>query len=245
MDGCARLATTVVFQLGQRPCRRPRPRPRWTRSATARETLAPAQTARTAASPAAFASFSGLPTDYTDHPVALRPELRRNGISRAHHSGCARPASTRASQQRLPVEVDRVADDNNGEGLVIQPKPEWSANAWFKNLDQYQAQYDRSVERSRGLLGRARRRRPGLDQEVGQGPRLELRARPLHQVVRGRRAQRGLQLPRPPRRGRQGRQGRHHLRRRPRRYPHLDLQRAARRRQALRQRAQEARRQEG
>jgi acetyl-CoA synthetase len=43
-----------------------------------------------------------------------------------------------------------VASDNNGEGIVIAPKPEASAKAWIKSLDQYEAQYKRSVEDPEG-----------------------------------------------------------------------------------------------
>ena len=33
-----------------------------------------------------------------------------------------------------------------GESVVIQPKPEWSANAWIKSLAEYEAMYKRSID---------------------------------------------------------------------------------------------------
>ncbi len=33
-----------------------------------------------------------------------------------------------------------------GESVVIQPKPEWSANAWIKSAAEYEAMYKRSIE---------------------------------------------------------------------------------------------------
>jgi len=43
-----------------------------------------------------------------------------------------------------------VASDNNGEGIVIAPKPDATARAWIKSLDQYEAQYKRSIEDPEG-----------------------------------------------------------------------------------------------
>jgi acetyl-CoA synthetase len=42
------------------------------------------------------------------------------------------------------MEVERVATET-GESVVIQPKPEWSANAWVKSLAEYEAMYKRSI----------------------------------------------------------------------------------------------------
>ncbi len=43
------------------------------------------------------------------------------------------------------MEVERVATET-GESIVIQPKPEWSANAWIKSLAEYEAMYKRSID---------------------------------------------------------------------------------------------------
>ena len=81
-----------------------------------------------------------------------------------------------------------------------------------------------------------------LVEAVGHDPRLGAAVR---QVVRRRRAQRVVQLPRPPRRGRPRRQGGDPLGGRARRQPHDHLRRAARRGAAVRQRAEESRSRQG
>ena len=43
-----------------------------------------------------------------------------------------------------------MASDTNGEGIVIAPKPDATARAWIKSLDQYEAQYKRSIEDPEG-----------------------------------------------------------------------------------------------
>ena len=86
------------------------------------------------------------------------------------------------------------------------------------------------------------RRSAALVQAVDAGARLERAAR---QVVRRRQDQRQLQLPRPPPRRAAQEQGRHHLGRRAGRQPRADLSATAPRGLQVRQRAEEARHQEG
>ena len=94
-----------------------------------------------------------------------------------------------------------------------------------------------------GILGRPREERAALAQAV------HARARRIEgavlQVVRGRRAQRLVQLPRPQSRERQRREDRDHLRGRRRRGDQGHVSRAACTRLPVRQRAQVARRQKG
>ena len=95
--------------------------------------------------------------------------------------------------------------------------------------------------RPRGVLGRAGRP-AGLGQALGHGHDL---GPPLGEVVRGRPAQRVLQLPRPARRGRRRRQGRVLLGGRARRGAGDHLPGAPRRRLPVRERPQGARRAQG
>ena len=64
------------------------------------------------------------------------------------------------------------------EPKVFPPSPEFSKNAWIKSLDEYEASVQALGRGPGGLLGGARRGRARVDQEVGQGPRLELRPGP-------------------------------------------------------------------
>ena len=93
--------------------------------------------------------------------------------------------------------------------------------------------YERAERRPRGVLGRAGGP-PDLVQALGHGDGLEPA---VGDVVRGRHAERLVQLPRPPRRGRRRRQGRVPLGGRARRHPHDHLRGPARRRLPPRERA--------
>ena len=124
------------------------------------------------------------------------------------------------------------------EERTFPPPPEFVANALVTGTaiydeanDDFEAFWARQAARSGELV-------EGLAHDLRVGAA-------LRQVVRGRRAQRLLQLPRPPRRGRPGRQGGLPLGGRAGRHPHHHLRRAARRGAALRQRPQGPRRGQG
>ena len=93
------------------------------------------------------------------------------------------------------------------EARVFPPPESFAQAAHVKSLDEYRGLYERSLARSRGLLGRAGGD-AALVEEVGPRPRLEAAVR---EVVRGRHAQPLRELPRPPRHHLAQEQGGHHL----------------------------------
>ncbi len=70
------------------------------------------------------------------------------------------------------------------EKRVFPPSKEFSAKAHIKSLDEYKKLYKRSVDDPDGFLGRTGPE-PGMVQEMGQGPGLQLRRQYIYQVVPG------------------------------------------------------------
>ncbi len=138
-------------------------------------------------------------------------------------------------RRRAEIRHDRVAP---GRG----PHLSAASGVHRRRACQRPGDLRRGRRRLRGVLGEAGRGAPRLDRAVAHGARM---GPPVRQVVRGRQAQRHLQLPRPSCGRGPGRQGRVPLGRRAGRHPDHHLRRAAARCVPARQRAQGARRREG
>ncbi len=89
------------------------------------------------------------------------------------------------------------------ESRVFPPSAEASARAAISGMDAYRALAAEAERDYEGFWATPRARDAGLAQAVHEGARRIERA--VLQVVRGRRAERLVQLPRPPRRSRQRR----------------------------------------
>ena len=98
------------------------------------------------------------------------------------------------SRRFNPQDLDSILRENR----VFPPPAEFSRKAYVKSLEEYEAMYKRSIERSGRLLGRGREG-TALVQAVGQGARV---GSALGQVVRRRQDEPVLQLRRPSRAGR-------------------------------------------
>ena len=137
------------------------------------------------------------------------------------------------AEATLEAQLEELLDQE-----TFSPPSEFAAHAVVSDPDIH----ERAAQRPGGLLGRAGRG-ARLGREVGPGARLVQPA--VRQVVRGRQAQRRLQLRRPPRRGRQRRPRGLPLARRGGRGARRHVRRPAPRRPALRQRAEGPRDREG
>ena len=98
------------------------------------------------------------------------------------------------------------------EPKLFPPSPEFSANAYFKSMDEYEAAYKRSVEDPEGYW--AERAKDALVWTKDWDTVLEWSFDPVPSIkwFQGGELNASLQLPRPSRGGRQGRQAGHHLR---------------------------------
>ena len=129
-------------------------------------------------------------------------------------------------------------DDLSTELRRFPPPEGFKADALVTGTDLY----DEAAADDEGFWAQAGVGADRLVEALGHHPRMGAAVR---EVVRRWRAQRVVQLPRSPRRGRPRRQGRLPLGGRARRQPHDHLRRTARRRAAVRQRAEEPRCREG
>ena len=139
---------------------------------------------------------------------------------------------------RWPSTEATHIDSTLTESRKFPPSAEFSAKAWVKSLDEYQALCNRADTDPEAILGRMRAQ-PALVQAVRQNARMEF---PACEVVRRRHDQRRVQLPRSPSRHAAPQQGRADLGRRAGRLARADLPDARRRSGPMRQRAQEPRR---